>query len=52
MKQQAADRHIAPLGHINPRLPALLSNKYQSYNLWIDPIGARTHDLPHSRQSR
>ena len=26
------------------------SNKYQFYFLWIDPIGARTHDIPHSRR--
>jgi hypothetical protein len=28
---------------------AILLNKYQFYNLWLDPTRARTHDLPHSR---
>jgi hypothetical protein len=28
------------------------SNKYQYYSLWFNPIGARTHDLPYSRQTR
>ena len=23
------------------------SKKYQCYSLWFDPIGSRTHDLPH-----
>ena len=27
------------------------SNKYQFYSLWFDTIGARIHDLPHSRRS-
>jgi hypothetical protein len=27
------------------------SNTYQFYSLWFDPIGARTHDLPHSRRT-
>jgi hypothetical protein len=27
------------------------SNEYQLYSLWFDPIGARTHDLPHSRRA-
>ena len=27
------------------------SNKYQFYNLWFDPIGVGTQDLPHSRQA-
>ena len=28
------------------------SNKYQFHSLWFDPIGPRTHDLPHSRWAR
>jgi hypothetical protein len=27
------------------------SNNYQFYSLWFDPIGARTHDLPHLRHA-
>jgi hypothetical protein len=28
------------------------SNEYQFHSLWLDPIGAGTHDLPHSRWAR
>ena len=28
------------------------SNRYQLYSFQFDPIGARTHDLPHSRRAR
>jgi len=28
------------------------SNKCQFYSLWFDPIGTRTHDLPHSRRTQ
>ena len=28
------------------------SNKYQFYVLWFHPIGARSHDLPHSMRVR
>ena len=28
------------------------NHKYQFYSLWFVPIGARTHDLPHSRLAR
>jgi hypothetical protein len=28
------------------------NNKYQAYNLWLDPTVARTHNLPHSSQAR
>ena len=27
------------------------SNKYQCCSLWLDPIGARTHDIPHQRRA-
>jgi len=27
-------------------------HKYQLHSLWLDPIGVRTHDLPHSRRGR
>ena len=61
LKQQSADRHVALLGHIIliQYLIFLLNaaclaekNKYQFYSLWLDPTGARTHDLPHSRRAR
>jgi hypothetical protein len=48
LKQQFADRHVAPLGHIIliPCQPVLVNS------LWFDPTGARTHDLPDSRRTR
>ena len=62
LKQQSVDKHVAPLGHIIliPRLGSFSlmlcaqrrRNKYKFYSLWIDPIGARTHDMLHSRQAR
>jgi hypothetical protein len=52
LKQQSADRHVAPLGHIiqysdsKPTSLCWKSNKYQFCSLWFAPIRARTHDLP------
>ena len=48
LKQQFADRHVAPLRHIIliPSQPVLVNS------LRFDPTGARTHDLPHSRRTR
>jgi hypothetical protein len=53
LKQQPADKHVAPLGHIIliPSQPSLLfllneclaeKHKYQFDILWFDLIGART----------
>jgi hypothetical protein len=30
----------------------MVSMKHQFYSLWLDPIEARTHHLPHFRKAR
>ena len=60
LKQQSGGRHVAPLRHIIliPSQPvfalspyaACLAEKQQFHSLWFDPIGARTHNLLHSRR--
>ena len=65
LKEQSADRHVAPLGHIIliPRQPVFAlslymlrawqrSNKNQYCSLWFDAVRTRTHDLLHSRPAR
>ena len=53
LKQQSAVRHVAPLGHIILNDVCLAKKQQiQLYSLWFDPIGARTHGLPHSRRER
>jgi hypothetical protein len=61
-KQQFMDRHVATLGLfiLIPNQPVfalspefcVLSREATNthFSLWFDPIGARTHDLPHSRE--
>ena len=61
LKQQSADRHVAPLGNIIliPRQPVftpsfnvafLVENQQITIlHFWFDAIGARTHDLLHPR---
>ena len=63
LKQQSADRHVAPLRHIilfqaNPYLLFLLTavclaekQNYQYYSLWFDPTRARANVQPHLRQA-
>ena len=62
LKQQSADRYVAPSGHIilNPIQPvivfALALSPYccvlsgeatnTNFSLWFDPTGAQTHDPP------
>ena len=65
LKQQSVDKHVAPLGHIilTPSQPVfvlspsccVLNGEATNYNYiqsWFDSIGARTHDLSHSRRAR
>ena len=64
LKKQSADRHVAPLGYII-LIPsqsvfvflvnaACVEEKQHIPILYLgfDPIGARTHDIPHSRPAR
>jgi hypothetical protein len=58
LKQQPADRHVAPIGHIilipsqqvfalSPLNTACLEEKQQIPIVWFALIGARIHNLPY-----
>jgi hypothetical protein len=60
LKQQSANRHVAPLGHVVliPCQPVFDLSPWwcvlsgEATNLWFDPIWVRNHDLQHSRRAR